>query len=263
MIETFSKDIIYITLDRPYRSTLFVEIVRFYPGQPELGSNGAHDRAVTPPPRRHSTVSDVRPSSSPKTHIHMQPHDRVSIPMSATAPPIYNTSSSGQHAPPPPPWMSAWSRWGQVATPAIPPSTQRRQSIDSVEVTSQSSRKRSFEDQSQPADDIRQASSSSSSVAPSPKRRLVAAPLPPFLPPVNSHPLPPPQSRSSHQTPPPVLPPPRTVQTLSPSLALIMSPPLDHLSSPRTLYSTSSRDIPPRSNSKYDASPPMRPMSMD
>ena len=50
MLDTFSKDIIYMRLPPPYTQTLFVDLIRFTPGQPDnIAANGA---PMSAPPTR-------------------------------------------------------------------------------------------------------------------------------------------------------------------------------------------------------------------
>lgn len=48
MLDTFSKDIIYLRLPPPYTQTLFVELIRFTPGQPDNVAAGASNGSSTP-----------------------------------------------------------------------------------------------------------------------------------------------------------------------------------------------------------------------
>ncbi|RDB19852.1 hypothetical protein Hypma_012859 [Hypsizygus marmoreus] len=213
MLDTFSKDKFYITQDGPVKETLFVELVAFTPGQPD----------TTAPASRSSSSHQTSPRSLP-LHVeaphpdHYHHHSHHGSPPMRPHPGETFARSASQHVPPPPPW----SRWGTVATPARPPSTQHRQSQStSSRSTPQpsSSKKRKHEEFPEPEDFSRISSSSSS--APSSKRRA-----PPPGPPVS-----------------PPTAPARPGQTLSPSLAMIVSPVNQTvMTSPRSPY------IPPLRN---------------
>jgi len=134
-------------------------------------------------------------------------------------------ASSSTQVPPPP-----WSRWSTMATPTLPlpPTTQRRE-IELLHTTPPPSRKRKLGEDDQPVAEL----APLDHAPPSPKRRA----------------LPPPS-------------PPRSVQTLSPSLALIMSPVNQ---SPRASYAARNGndrlDVPgpPSGRTGYDGpSLPMR-----
>ncbi|RDB18803.1 hypothetical protein Hypma_014497 [Hypsizygus marmoreus] len=104
---------------------------------------------------------------------HYHHHSHIGSPPMRPHPGETFARSASQHVPPPP-----WSRWGTVATPARPPSTQHSQGQStSSRSTPQplSSKKRKHEEFPEPEDFSRISSSSSS--APSSKRR--APPLPP------------------------------------------------------------------------------------
>jgi histone demethylase JARID1 len=216
MLDTFSREILYIKMLPPYTQTLFVELIRFTPGQPDnISLNGPPPRAngdSGPPAVPNSSHS--RPMQPTSSHNNASSSSAL-VPMVSTfgvngaAP-----SSSPHHVIPPPPW----SRWGTVTTPLRPPATMRRNAPDSSRATTPSSaRKRKQADEPQSQDE---ASASSRS----PKRRVVIPPPPP----------PPP--------PPPQLS--RPVQTLSPSLAMMLSPTTS--SSPRSsLPYSGTNSLPP------------------
>ena len=96
MLSSSSKSVIYKKLPRPYTQTLFVELVKYTPGdtspqEPSTSSrphSGADDRAT-----RHS----IPPS----------PHHHQS-----------QSPDQNRYVPPPPPWSS---RWTNAATAASPP----------------------------------------------------------------------------------------------------------------------------------------------
>lgn len=217
MLDGFSKDIIYRRLPAPYSPPIHLELIRFQPGQPDVhATNGA----ARPPTHHHYAP----PLPGP-----VLPH-AVSVPMHITpssSSVSTSSASSGQpHAPPPPPW----SRWAPMATPSRPPSTQRRQ-IQIPEAPyppplPPPPRKRKHVEAASPGNED-PSRTSSAGPEPTSKRRIVQGPSPPA-----------PQSPASQAvTPQPI--PPRPAQTLSPSLALIVSPtnePFDLRSSPTTSY---------------------------
>ncbi|KAI0032364.1 PLU-1-like protein-domain-containing protein [Vararia minispora EC-137] len=189
MLDNFSKDIIYKTLPEPYTHTLFVELIRFVPGQPDIIMNCQGPPATAPP-----GANGARPR----------------IPLPTPAPPAAPPSAPPPPIPPPPwqqggPWIPA-----PVATPPAPP--------------------------------------------PAPPRVLTGPPITPPM--VQQLPPPPPPKRKHEDGPsepgyspshapkrrntadvdePPPPPVPRQTPTLSPSLAMIMSPDPAH-TSPRAAY---------------------------
>ncbi|PBL02905.1 hypothetical protein ARMGADRAFT_955558 [Armillaria gallica] len=192
MLDGCSKDIIYKKLPPPYMATLFVELVKFSPGQPETPN-------VEPHPLSSSSVPPPGSSRAPPPHNGVSHHTRhlpAAIPVASSSRPLSNSPSSGQHPPPPP-----WSRWNPpLPPPGSSPSLPRREIIP---IEPQPLRKRKHYEDS-PLEEFRPLR------APSPKRRSLE---PPSLP-------------STSQTTTPVLPPLHTPrQTLSPSLAMIMSTP--------------------------------------
>ncbi|OAX43353.1 hypothetical protein K503DRAFT_765912 [Rhizopogon vinicolor AM-OR11-026] len=107
MLDTFSKDIVYTKMLPPYTQTLFVELIRFSPGQPEL-SNGN-----TPTPR--SAPMPVMPriaEPGPSTHHRHSHIHSIPIPLPTPPTPVYELarqpSANGHHVPPPPPWSTQW-----------------------------------------------------------------------------------------------------------------------------------------------------------
>jgi [histone H3]-trimethyl-L-lysine4 demethylase len=198
MLNDFSKEIIFVTMLPPFTQTLYVELIRFVPGQPDnVPTNGSVAR--NPPTR------PPIPSPSSRPHSHPPPLPQPSNVASTSAPsaPTHSTSTLdlrgpisvvSPHLPPPPP---PWSRWGTVSTPLRPPSTLRRQPTDHARSTPpQPSRKRKHVEE---VNGDHAARANSSSRARSPKRR------------VN-----PETSPSSSST--------RPTQALSPSLAMMLSP---------------------------------------
>lgn len=99
MLETYSKEIIYVTLDRPKHSTLFVDLVRFSPGQPELSTGSANGHSSG------STHHNSGPNHS--SIVHSSPAPKV---LSTPASRSVSAGPSGSSVPPPPPW-APWSQW--------------------------------------------------------------------------------------------------------------------------------------------------------
>ena len=243
MLDAFSKVVIYQKLPPPYTQTLFVELVGFVPGQADT-----QGIAVTRP--QSSSSHSPRPSKSHPTSHHDSYH---------------GTPSADVHMVPPPPW----SRWGTVATPSRPPSTQHRQSLSSPPQPPLSSRKRKYDDELRSPDETSRGASTSST---SSKRRVLpevisattsdrpARPVPTLSPSPDeiSRVASTPSSVASKKHALPVVsptstsPPVRPIQTLSPSLAMIVSPVNQTvMASPRSTY------VPPRHGTSN--SPPMPP----
>jgi [histone H3]-trimethyl-L-lysine4 demethylase len=190
MLDTFSKDMIYKQMPPPFSQTLFVELVRFMPGQPETASaNGATPRA---PSSLHSSPRSHASHPGPSHHLHLHHGSPpMHIPME-----VY----PDHHVPPPPPW----SRWATMSTPGRPPSTQHRHSASARSTPQPPSKKRKHADDISTTGELSRVSSSSSlSAGPAPKRRAIPAP----------HPS---QSVASS--------PPRSMQTISPSIAKLLAP---------------------------------------
>jgi histone demethylase JARID1 len=192
-------------LPPPFTQTLFVELVRFVPGQPDnVTVSGSSSRTSSTPMAR-QPATPIEPSHSRPIHVTPgSPATSVQTTFDVT-----RASATSHHVPPPP-----WSRWGTMSTPSRPPSTQRRQPPgETPRGTPQPSRKRKHID---PSEDPAVATSSTR------RRILPQAPVPQHL--------------SSA--------PKRPVQTLSPSLAMIVSPDID--SSPRPMLSFVSPSSSPR-----------------
>ncbi|TBU33002.1 PLU-1-like protein-domain-containing protein [Dichomitus squalens] len=244
MLDTFSKDIIYMRLPPPYTQTLFVDLLRFTPGQPDnVAANGppisapstrslpgssngpsipvtngssAHPRSMHPPHSHH--------------HHHHHHHHAISAPP-PPAPPYENgRPSSSSHVPPPPPW-AATSRWSSAAAAAAPPGPSRaipppteqlRSPITGMQTPPLAPRKRKY------PDDIPQH-------GPPPDDRLAPAPI------IRS----PKRLHSTVSTPQPSAS--RSGQGMSPSLAMMLSPTpgADMRSPTRQPPPTYSRSIPP------------------
>ncbi|KAH6914792.1 PLU-1-like protein-domain-containing protein [Coprinopsis sp. MPI-PUGE-AT-0042] len=264
MLETFSRELIFKKLAQPIGRTLFVELVNYQPGSdtlappPPPAASGSrtgvmHQHNMAPPVA-------VMPPTMPHAHAPTPAHHEQIMHL----PPVNQTiySPSALQPPPPPPNQQLapppWSRWGTVTTPSMPPQTQRRvangeRSRGGTPQPS-SSRKRKHTEGDEAASARSSRSSSSASAVHQTKRRATTGPssAPPtsasasapiagpsvygttanMPPPTSSHPpAPPPVTHS------PVSPLPRPMQTLSPSLAMIVSPTNEPpMTSPRASY---------------------------
>ena len=226
MFDTFSKDIIYLHLPAPYRQTLFVELIQFQPGSDggatsvsasasgsasgsASASTSASASAPIPRPQivNHQPMLGRQLNLNPHSfsqHHNPQPSTSTTAPHTSSGMSSFSASpTTHPSAPPPPPW----SRWGTMSTPAMPPSTQRRNNGESS----------------------RSNGTPQPSASTSKKRKHVEEIL------IHQHQqqhLTEDEPRSSfplkrHTGPaltPTPMSPPRTVQTLSPSLAMIVSP---------------------------------------
>jgi len=116
----------------PYTQTLFIELIRFTPGQPDgLYSNGhSHRHSGTPIMGRQAV------SAGPSPHSRHVPHTPIqtSLPLNGFGSDRPMTLAS-QHVPPPPPW----SRWSTMQVPPAGPPPQGH-------VPTPPSRKRKFVD---------------------------------------------------------------------------------------------------------------------
>ena len=119
MLDTFSKDIIYKELPPPYTQTLFIELIRFSPGQPDTvltNGSSSHPSGTSltsnhPPPNGHSFHQrTLPPPPPPRVPIHpYSPPHRINVPAA--------------HMPPPPPWEIKWTRpVPPAASATLPPS---------------------------------------------------------------------------------------------------------------------------------------------
>ncbi|KAI0065783.1 hypothetical protein BV25DRAFT_1879666 [Artomyces pyxidatus] len=213
MLDTFSKDIMYKKLPPPYTQTLFVELIRFTAGQPDtVPVNGATHPSTSSPVAHHLANGSAQ---------HARAHHGHATPLPLPIPaPSYEaprpTPVPGLHIPPPPPWAVKWTSQA-AAPPPVPIPISQFDEPRRVPVTPpQASRKRKYPD-GEPPDHLESAYNSPSSYDSRTRRRTMShtpAPEPP--PPPPPHP-----SSSGH----------RPIQTLSPSLAMIMSP--DSRNSPR------------------------------
>ena len=203
MFDTFSKDTIYLHLPAPYRQTLFVELMQFQPGS-DGGATSASVSAPIPRPQivNHQPMPGRQHNSNSHSFSHHNPQPSTSTTAQASSSMSSFSASPTTHpsAPPPPPW----SRWGTMSTPAMPPSTQRRSNGESS----------------------RSNGTPQPSASTSKKRKHVEEILNHQQhltedEPRSSFPLK--RHAGPSQTPTPMSPP-RPVQTLSPSLAMIVSP---------------------------------------
>lgn len=96
MLSSSSKAVIYKKLPRPYTQTLFVELVKYTPGDTSLQEPSSSSRPLS--------VVDDRPS---RHSIPPSPHHHQS-----------QSPEQNRYIPPPPPWSS---RWSNAATAASPP----------------------------------------------------------------------------------------------------------------------------------------------
>lgn len=132
MLDNFSKDIVYVKMLPPRTQTLFVELVRFSPGQPD-GTIYPNGNVNGRSQHRGVPTMVVNPSHPHHAPLHSSPPMATFItdqrPMSM---------QMQQHMPPPPPW----SRWGTVAVPPpgppppglppTPPHNKKRKFVDST-----------------------------------------------------------------------------------------------------------------------------------
>ncbi|KAI0747445.1 PLU-1-like protein-domain-containing protein [Irpex lacteus] len=228
MLDTFSKDVIYMKMPPPYTQTLFVELIRFTPGQPDNMNAGSGGGSSS----RHIGSG----SGSTSLPIHRLPqsqqfhHGQPIAPRPPSPPTPYEqtrpVSTNGQpHIPPPPPWSSrsvGGSRWSSAAATAPPP-TARSHGHDGISPTnSPTSRKRKYPDDSIPGPSGEHSNGPVSPTSqPSPKRRSTH-PTPPMHPP--TMPTPPMHSPAMHvPMHPAVMHPSMHPQALPP--AAIMHPP--------------------------------------
>jgi len=98
MLSSSSKSVIFKRLPRPYTQTLFVELVKYTPG------DTSPPEPQPPPLSRPRSVVDDQPSrhSVPPSPHHIRPQ----------------SPEQNRLVPPPPPWSS---RWSNAATAASPP----------------------------------------------------------------------------------------------------------------------------------------------
>src|SRR6267378_5277006 len=113
MLDTFSKDIVYKELPPPYTQTLFIELIRFIPGQPDtVLANGSSSHASSSSSSSHSPHHAPNGNSFGSRAL---PHPTSRATSHSFSPPNQINPPSG-HIPPPPPWEVKWRR--TVATPS-------------------------------------------------------------------------------------------------------------------------------------------------
>ena len=175
----------------PYTQTLFVELIRFTPGQPDnmnagTGGGSSSRHSISGP----SHAIPIHRLPQPQQYYHPHGHPIAPRPLSPviTYDQTRPISTNGQpHVPPPPPWTSraaGGSRWSSAAATAPPP-TARSHGHDGLSPTnSPTSRKRKYPDDSVPgSSNDHPAGPVSPSSQPSPKRRSTL-PTPPMHPPM-------------------------------------------------------------------------------
>ncbi|KAL0580509.1 hypothetical protein V5O48_001496 [Marasmius crinis-equi] len=209
MLETASKDIIYMTLPQPVRETLYVELVKYTASGAAVASSS---------------------SATPSNDRHPPNGNRAVVNMSG-APPSGIFDHPGHSPLPPPPW----SRWNAAGTPEIPPANHHALYDEPPR-----KRQRYAEDEHPPM------------------ASLLHEPL-------SRRPSLPPSSAIEQQAPPPSHhPPSHSNQTLSPSLARLMSPvetvaPHSPYIAPQTRGGSYDHQSPRmRNGADILASPPMR-----
>ncbi|KIK29056.1 hypothetical protein PISMIDRAFT_516418 [Pisolithus microcarpus 441] len=227
MLETCSKDVIYKTLPPPYTQTLIVELIRYTSGSSEV---------VNCPPAPHSVLTPPlpRPPESGPSASHRLSHTPLPLPTPPT--PVYELSrqpsANGHHVPPPPPWSTQWhnitsnptpTRRSEVPEYSLPPPP--------LSLSPHSGKKRKFADESPPPE-------ARGSRSPKQTRRL---PQTPILPPAS-------------------VPARAMQQTLSPSLAMIVSP-VDTEPSPRPASSVPYSG-PTSSSQRPSNTPPVKPIKL-
>ena len=193
MLEAYSSSIIFKQMPPPQAPTLFVELVQFHAGSDgSLSSNmsGSHPPIHRSAPSYSAQPPMYAPHGPPLPGIQHPPLPPQVVPFHASSVPT----------PPPPPW----SRWAPMSTPTMPPSTQRRapngESLRPQPPIPPNPRKRKLPEEMH----HHQASIED-------EGRLIT-----------SYPLK--RHAGPSLNPTPVSTPPRPVQTLSPSLAMIVSP---------------------------------------
>ncbi|KAG6850616.1 hypothetical protein H0H93_010808 [Arthromyces matolae] len=220
MLDTHSKDILYTKLPPPFAQTLFVELIDYGWGQNQFSRSSA----TTPRPESQGP----RPVPAPPgpSHHHLQRPPPISRDrLSETS----NASPGSKYPSAPPPW-SYWNN-GPPQEQPFPSQHRHGGSVPSPHQPQPSRKRKHLEDVSSPEGLSRVNSSSSS--GPAPKRR---PPVPP----------------TQHSSPDPNAPA-RHVQTLSPSLAMIVSP-VDH----QVITSSPQPSYPPPLRNGPSGSPPTR-----
>ena len=253
MLDTFSKDVVYTKMLPPYTQTLFVELIRFTPGQPDSTNGGSSQRSLPMPSMSRSADAGPSTSHHRRSHSHHAP-----LPLPTPPTPVYELarqpSSNGHHVPPPPPWSNQWHNTAASGRSEAP---EQPHPHAPPPVSPHNGKKRKFVDDSPTPPDIPHGHSGpSSGSTPTSGSRS------------------PKQARRHPQTPvlPPATAPARAMQqTLSPSLAMIVSP-VDAEPSPRASASVpfgSSAPLQPPSHASTSAStsghsntPPLRSIKL-
>ncbi|EMD40413.1 hypothetical protein CERSUDRAFT_111018 [Gelatoporia subvermispora B] len=283
MLDTFSKEIIYMKLGPPFTPTLFVELIRFTPGQPDNVTANGTPSAPTSLPAPLPRAGPGTPHTPHTSHAPHSSHPSVSNGVSHPRPiqPIpqpshghghhghhshhhghHHSSSHGALPPPPPssydhrPPSSSLSQQRNVPPP--PPWTTSRWSNAAAAAAPPGSRSHPINPEplrteplrsplATPPQTGRKRKYPEDGIPPPPDDRLQVH-VSPIMPSPKRH-------QSSHTPQPPPLPMPRPNIGLSPSLAMMLSPgPMDVRSSPRgsTASSSSSysnRTLPPPGSS--------------
>lgn len=243
MLDTFNKGIILKKMPPPHMHTLFVELVQVQPGCDGTTSlNGSVSAPMHRPQvfTSHAFRASMAGASTmpPFSTTHHGPSQSISaIQHTSSGMSTFSASSSapnGYATIPPPPW----SRWGTMSTPSMPPSTQRRgghtggessRANGTPQPSGPNSRKRKHVDEGLPPSQNRpqhmhhQQHPSEEDVRPSNS----AFPL---------------KRHAGPSLTPTPLSPPRPIQTLSPSLAMIVSP------TNQAVHTSSSNQLPPLRN---------------
>lgn len=115
----------------PYTQTLFVELIRFTPGQPDsiTGTNAGSSRSMASTSASQAPFG--LPSPHPRTGMPTMSHHHHGPPIAPRPPsPVLpydhgrpRSRSGSMHVPPPPPWSSRSSRWSNAAATAPPPTS--------------------------------------------------------------------------------------------------------------------------------------------
>jgi histone demethylase JARID1 len=207
MFDTFSKDIIYLHLPAPYRQTLFVELVQFQPGSDGGATSGSVSAPMPRPQIVHHQPMQHNPNSHSFSHHNPQPSTSTTVPHTSSNMRNFSASpTTHPSAPPPPPW----SRWGTMSTPAMPPSTQRRNNGEGSRSNGSGTPQPSAASTSKKRKHVEEI------LIHHQQQHFTAEDEPRSSFPLKRH-------AGPTLTPTPMSPP-RPVQTLSPSLAMIVSP---------------------------------------
>ncbi|KAI0042015.1 hypothetical protein FA95DRAFT_1575993 [Auriscalpium vulgare] len=248
MLDTFSKDLIYKKLPPPYTQTLFVELIRWTAGQPDTIPNGATHPSTSSPGAHHNGPAP-----------HARAHQGLAVPPPPAPAPSWETPRhapvAGHHMPPPPPWATKWTNGGSgpaSASSSAPPS--RGHPVDGRYSPLTPPRKRKYADGEPPLEPAYNSPGSYDGTR-GKRRTLSHTPGPEPVPANALH------RGMQMQT-----------QTLSPSLAMIMSP--DTRNSPRQPYGgpsgstavpviATTRPSVPSNGVALPSTPPQRKMKVD